>query len=244
MEGTVQRKHGFTLLEILIAVGVLFIIGSAVLSLSNTLIQGTIGTADATVTNLWAAEGLELVGKNRDDRLKENANQPWLEAALNHNDYGWYTISLTDNRAVLTKATINGSTSLLEITKEQAFKADQNNPLHVSENLTARRLICIEAVGVPSLNPTSNSDNLRCNMDRSTNVRYNDGSRNIGFDCQPNDLYCLMTKDSLNRNNSRTVFTSAGNAVKVRAVLVWQNQSGYQTTQMSSMMTNWRSASQ
>ncbi len=238
-----QRQKGFTLLEVLIAVGVLFIIGSAILSLSNTLIKGTIGTADATVTNLWAAEGLELVAKNRDDRLKDDANQPWLEQVQAYTEYGWYTVSLNGSQAVLTKATINGSQTILNITKQQAFEADNTNLL-TSEGLSARRLICIEAVGVPSINVDGDSDRLRCNMDRITDGRFNDGLRQITTDCRTTDVYCLMTKDSLNRNNSRTVFTPAGSAVKVRAVLVWQNQYGYQTSEIATMLTNWRSVGQ
>jgi prepilin-type N-terminal cleavage/methylation domain-containing protein len=240
MEGTVRKQNGFTLLEVLIAVGVLFIIGSAVLSLSNTLIQGTVGTADATVTNLWAAEGLELVAKNRDDRAKSGNNPVWLEQAEAYSDYGWYTVELSGNQAVLTKATINSSDNVLNITKEQAFAADNDNLL-TSEGLTARRLICIEAVGVSSVNVGTNEDRLRCNMDRTTNGRYNDGNRTIGANCSPNDLYCLMTADSLNRNNSRRVIIPSGSAVKVRAVLVWQNQYGYQTSELGTILTNWRS---
>lgn len=234
-----RRNKGFTLLEVLISVGVLFIIGSAILSLSNTLIQGTVSTADTTITNLWAAEGLELVSKNRDDRFHEDPSQPWLAAALTHNEYGWYTVALSGNRVALEKATINGSNTLLDITMQQAFEADNSNLL-TSENLSARRLICIEALGVSSLNAEPNSDRLRCNMDQ-TNGRFNDGSRNSLALCSANDLYCSMTRDSLNRNNVRGVLIPAGNAVKVRSVVVWQSQSGFQTAEMGTILTNWRS---
>ncbi len=242
------RRRAFTLLEVLIAVGVLFIVGSAVLSLSNTLIQGTVSTADTTVTNLWATEALELVTKNRDDRTNADANQAWLQQAEDFSDYGWYTVRLNGSEASLQKATINGSSQLLNITKAQAFAAENNNLL-TSEGLSARRLICIEAVGVPSSVP-SDPDRLRCNMDRISNGRYNDGARSVPqgglTQCRPNDRYCQMTQLSLNRNNAdpEEVLIPAGSAVKVRAVVVWQNQYGYQTTDVGTMLTNWRSVGQ
>jgi prepilin-type N-terminal cleavage/methylation domain-containing protein len=239
MEGTVRTKSGFTLLEVLIAVGVLFIIGSAVLSLSNTLIQGTVGTADATVTNLWAAEGLELASKNRDDRVKDDVTQPWLDQAVSYANYGWYRIALQGNTVVLTRADFNGNSTKLRISKAEAMTAGDQL---VSESLTASRLICIEAVGADSNNQNLTGDQLGCNLNPQGNASFNDGARQISTACRPNDLYCAMTKDSLNRNNSRDILTPAGSAVKVRAVLVWQNQFGYQTTQMGTMLTNWRSA--
>lgn len=236
-----QRQKGFTLLEVLIAVGVLFVIGSAILSLSNTLIQGTIGTADATVTNLWAAEGLELVAKNRDDRLKDDAGQPWLEQVTTSADYGWYRVSLNGTASVMTRADFDGNSRKLRITKTEAMAAGDSL---TSESLTASRLVCIEAVGAQSNNQSLTSDQLGCNLNDAGTAAFNDGLRQITTDCRTTDIYCLMTKDSLNRNNSRSVFTPAGSAVKVRSVLVWQNQYGYQTSEVATMLTNWRSVGQ
>lgn len=236
-----QRIKAFTLLEVLIAVGVLFIIGSAVLSLSNTLIQGTVGTADATVTNLWAAEGLELVAKNRDDRLKDDASQPWLEQATTYADYGWYRVALNGTAVVMTRADFNGNNRKLKISKAEALAAGDSM---TSESLTASRLVCVEAVGADSNNDSLTNDQLGCNLNDAGTAAFNDGLRQITTDCRTTDVYCLMTKASLNRNNSQTVFTPAGSAVKVRSVLVWQNQFGYQTSELATMLTNWRSVAQ
>lgn len=239
MEGTVRRQKGFTLLEVLISVGVLFIIGSAVLSLSNTLIQGTVGTADATVTNLWAAEGLELVTKNRDDRTLASASEPWLAQANTPSEYGWYTVQLMSGQVTLTRVSLTGSQ--YKISKAQAFTAGEQL---TSEALTASRLICIEAVGARSLHPTLTSDQLSCNLNEVGSGAYNDGARQIGTACRSGDVYCSMTVDSVNKNSNRTTFISAGSAVKVRSVLVWQNQYGYQTAQMGTLLTNWRNIGQ
>lgn len=233
-----RKQNGFTLLEVLIAVGVLFIVGSAVLSLSNTLIQGTVSTADATVTNLWAAEGIELVAKNRDDRLREDANQPWLEQVTTYTDYGWYQVSLVGSAVELRRADFDGNDRKLKITKAEALAAGDKL---TSEALVAARLVCIEAVGAASNNSTLTSDQLGCNLNDTGTASFNDGLRQLTSDCRTTDVYCLMTKTSLNRNNSRTVFTPAGSAVKVRTVLVWENQYGYQTSEIATMLTNWRS---
>lgn len=246
-EGNLDRtKRAFTLLEVLIAVGVLFIIGSAVVSLSNTLIQGTIGTADTTVTNLWAQEGLELVAKNRDDRNKEDQNPVWLAQAKQYTDYGWYYVALnpSTNKVELTRAIFNGNQNYLHILKAEAFADNDPKAKLQSEGLNARRFICVEALGASSINSSNNTDRLRCNLDRLSDQVYNDGARTISNDCYNNDVYCVMTKASLNKNNALSTFIPPGNAVKVRSVIVWQTQRGYRTSEMSTILTNWRSIEQ
>ncbi|QQG50007.1 MAG: hypothetical protein HZB70_00255 [Candidatus Berkelbacteria bacterium] len=240
------RRPAFTLLEILIAVGVLFIVGSAVVSLSNTLIQGTVNTADSTVTNLWAVEGLEMVAKNRDDRLNSANNLTWLDQARSLEDYGWYYAYLNPEteKVELTRAAINNDPNYLHIKKSEVMALNDSKAILQSEGLSARRLICVEAIGVPSVNETQNTDRLRCNLDRNSNQRYNDGdlqgNRTVGTDCYNNDLYCIMTKPSLNLNNATSTYIPTGNAVKVRSVVVWQTTQGYRTSEMSTIMTNWK----
>lgn len=252
MEGTLikRKKPAFTLLEILIAVGVLFIVGSAVVSLSNTLIQGTVSTADSTVTNLWAVEGLEMAAKNRDDRLNTANNPTWLEQAESLEDYGWYFVRLNpaNQKVELTRAAINNDPNYLHIKKAEVMALTDPKAILESEGLSARRLICVEAIGVPSINETSNTDRLRCNLDRNTNQRFNDGdlqgNRTVGTDCYNNDLYCIMTKASLNLNNATSTYIPTGNAVKVRSVVVWQTTQGYRTSEMSTILTNWKAIDQ
>jgi type II secretory pathway pseudopilin PulG len=244
MEGSVRqvKQKAFTLLEVLIAVGVLFIIGAAVVSLSNTLIRGTVSTADATVANLWAVEGLELVTKHRDDRVKAADNQTWLSQAQDYRDYGWYYVELDPQThdVTLTRAVFNGNPNYLGLTKAEAYDdADPSSALK-SEALEAKRLICVEAIGVPSINQSANTDRLRCNMDRTSDQAYDDGSRQVSSTCANNDIYCVMTRASLERNTVIAPIIPSGNAVKVRAVIVWPTQFGYRTTEMSTVLTNWK----
>lgn len=220
----------------------LFIIGSAVVSLSNTLIRGTVNTADTTVTNLWAVEGLELVTKHRDDRLREGASTTWLSQAEDHRNYGWYYVQLdpVSHNVTLTRAVFGGDPNNLHIQKSEAYEASDPIANLKSEALEARRLICIEAIGVPSLNEAQNTDRLRCNMDRVSNQAYNDGDRVISSNCSNNDIYCVMTRDSLARNTVIGPIISAGSAVKVRSVIIWPTQYGYRTSEMSTVLTNWK----
>jgi len=239
-----MKKPGFTLLEILIAVGVLFIIGAAVVSLSNTLIQGTVRTADTTVTNLWAVEGLELVTKIRDDNYRNPGDDEfgdpvaWLPAARSTANYGWYNLVDNGNNTwALEKKLPSGSNSLADL-YQGSFESK------TSDALQAKRLVCIEAVKAAS--PTTD-DELRCNTDESGAPINNDGSRIFSVtptECDEQDYYCTITKDSLNKNSLGTTVIPAGNAVKVRTVLVWPHQNGYRSSSMSMLVTNWRSLDQ
>ncbi|MDO8650274.1 MAG: hypothetical protein Q7K33_03105, partial [Candidatus Berkelbacteria bacterium] len=62
-----MTRRGFSLLETLIATGVLIVVVMGVMSLSNSLIVGTVVNADKTIINRWASEGIELTQKIRDD---------------------------------------------------------------------------------------------------------------------------------------------------------------------------------
>jgi type II secretory pathway pseudopilin PulG len=240
------RSRAFTLLEVLIAVGVLFIIGSAIVSLSNTLIKGTVGTAESTVANLWAVEGLELTTKYRDDRVKEPGSQTWIAAAQDHRDYGWYYVSLDPltNSVELERAVFDGNPNNLHISKEVAFADTDPRSQLQSEGFVARRFVCIESLGVPSINTADNSGLLRCNLDRTSDQAYSDGSRLLGPSCDALDLYCTMTEESLARNTLLTPRIPAGNAVKVRSVIVWPTQFGFRTSEMATTLTNWKGLDQ
>lgn len=239
---TIRKRSGFTLLEVLIAVGVLFIIGSAVVSLSNTLIQGTVKTADATITNLWAVEGLELLSKIRDDNYKNPAREasgestPWIDPAKDSSFYGWHAL----------RPQADGTWKLEKLTgipNNVSIRALYDAPVleqKTSEGLVAKRVICIESVAAESPEIT---DNLRCNTNQN-GVVVSDGARNRLSSCSTEDLYCRMTQASLNRNSTGTTIIPAGNALKVRAVLVWPNNDGFRSSSMGMFLTNWRSYDQ
>ena len=106
-------RRGFSLLETLIATGVLIVVVLGVVALSNSLVAGTIVNADKTIVNRWAVEGLELAQKVRDDNvLAKNTDTVtgvpvWFKPAFdeNGNGYGWYRLNLlnTGNKWELIK---------------------------------------------------------------------------------------------------------------------------------------------
>ncbi len=244
-----MQKRGFTLLEVLIAGGVLFIVSSAVVGLSNAIVQGTSTTSDTAQTSLWAQEGLELVGKIRDDNV--TANRTWLDASTDPSVYGWYYLKQVPDPADNTKTTwtlqktsLFGSTANLSDIYSQGVNSSIGaalNSQNANQNLVGYRLICIEAYGA---NDTSADSTLAsCN-----NSNQNDGFRNItnitgcqvaGSTSNANDTYCQLTQGSLTLDGSST-FVPPGNALKVRSVIVWQNGTSFKDFDLSSVLTNWR----
>src|SRR6185369_10469510 len=96
-------RKGFSLLETLIATAILIIVVLAVTSLSNSLIAGTVANADRTVVNRWAAEGIELTQKVRDDNLLDsstsaNPAKNWFAPAVTDQGagYGWMKLDKVD----------------------------------------------------------------------------------------------------------------------------------------------------
>lgn len=232
----VKKFSGFSLLETLIATGVLLVVTSAAVALSNSLVRGTVSNADTTIVDRWLAEGAELTTKIRDENVKSNSL--WLSQARSFiyspgSGYGWYKL---DTGGVLT-AVSSGAIA-------KSFVLSQGEQL-ISGSLIAGRLVCIEAVSAPSPTdvPESAVSLIRCNQRDNTNV--DDGSRSITNQCDPSgsDLYCLMSKDSLNRNtiNPTPKIIPAGNAAKVRVYVVWQNKDAYKVRSMATILTNWKS---
>lgn len=82
-----RLKRAFTLLEVLVAGGILFVVSAAVVGLSNSIIQGTVISSDTTVTNRWVAEGIEFATKIRDDNSRiqgfSQGQQYWFHAKPN-----------------------------------------------------------------------------------------------------------------------------------------------------------------
>ncbi|MEK9167435.1 MAG: hypothetical protein AAB613_01705, partial [Patescibacteria group bacterium] len=240
---------GFSLLETLIATGVLIVVVMGVMSLSNSLIVGTVVNADKTIINRWASEGIELTQKIRDDRILDKSTSPnWFEQAVasNGSDYGWYRLSSdTVNTWKLDKIIgVNPNTlTSLEFTNET-----------IGEKLTSDvtigfRLICVESVATNAI--STNDGQFQCNTTPDGNTLLLDGLRTdpgatscqIGEPGEPNDLYCQMTKDSINKNRVDSLedkIIPSGNAVKVRSVVVWQDKDQYRSSSMATLLTNWK----
>lgn len=239
-------KQGFTLLEVLIAGAVLFLVASAVIGLNNSILQGTSINADQTSTSAWAAEGLELASKIRDDtaRLHQNfvnGDPIWFSPAYSTSLYGWYRLEQTGTPA-------NPSWQLAQIQPNPGAEInldDLNNniidtgaPL-TANGITAYRLICIESYAAVDTAPAGKS---RCNADANGALIASDGSRTSVSSCDTQyDLYCNYTKSSLNKNKLSTLqnnFIPAGNAVKIRSMVAWQDRGQFRTYDISSLLTN------
>ncbi|HUD21137.1 MAG TPA: type II secretion system protein [Candidatus Saccharimonadales bacterium] len=236
-------KRGFTLLEVLVASGVLFIVASAVVGLSNTIIQGTVSNSDRTVVNRWATEGLELTTKIRDDTVLQNktdaaGNPLWLDQATSVDKYGWYKLQ---------QDPISGIWKLVATPYQvkqplSAVAGDYAESL-TSDQTQAYRLICLESVGAKQIPDNASGDFIYCNAKDSDGTAFNDGDRNVKTDCDTNDVYCLFTKSSLNADNLAATplrLIPAGNAVKARAVIVWPDKSSYKVSDMATILTNWQ----
>lgn len=236
-------KRGFTLLEVLIAAGVLFMVGGAVVGLSNSLTQGTSQTADKTEANRWANEGLEVVSKIRNDSvaaggIAQGGDKVWFEQAANTTDYGWYQLEEETLGATkswkLVKAEADSKVELAAVTN--SFGKRLSN-----QAFEGWRLVCIESYNAVS--PTT-ATHATCNTEGGGQIISSDGPRNIGAvtDCSSEDQYCLDSKPSLNRNlkDAAERFVPPGNVVKIRSVIVWQDRGDYKTTEMATLLTNWK----
>lgn len=244
--GLIKFRSAFTLLEVLVAGGVLFIVTAAVVSLSNTIIQGTGHNADRTEVNRWASEGMELVTKIRNDSVKTGGvligqDKIWFGPAESNVNYGWYRLE---------EQTAGNTTSW------QLVKTDADKHLHFNQvatyaglplqnqALVGYRLICIEAYG--ATDQSSDADYLNCNTaDEAGTNAATDGDRLVTGSCQTDDVYCLASFDSLNRNRqSRFRYIPSGNVVKVRTVVVWNERNQYQSTEIGSILSNWKGSEQ
>src|SRR3990167_3799222 len=191
-----MSKRGFSLLETLIATGVLIVVVMGVMSLSNSLIVGTVVNADKTIINRWASEGIELTQKIRDDRILNKTTAPeWFGPAIidNGRDYGWYKLepdNTMPNTWKLSPATYHN-----HLAKDD-FKNDAGSSL-ISDQTIGYRLICVEAVGAEDV---SSEEDFRCNTDLNGQV-VEDGERTNLTTCQTGDRYCAMTQASINQNS-------------------------------------------
>lgn len=232
-------RKAFTLLEVLIAGGILFIVSGAIVGLNNSIIQGTAVNADVTILDRWSSEGLELVAASRDNNLlssnSDGSNQVWFNTATATNKYGWYVLAKVGNNWTLTAAP--GTSSTLNFS---AFTATSAETL-TSQSLTAYRLICVEAVGAVT---RKDDTTISCNTNAGGSAIASDGDRAaVGSTCDANDTYCVNTKPSLNRNDLAAAsqkIIPAGNAVKVRSVVVTANKANYTVSDVATLLTNWK----
>lgn len=246
-------KKSFTLIEVLVASSILFIVSAAVVGLSNSIIQGTSVTADSATANRLATEGLELITKIRDDNLKnasfESGKFIWLDEVEFSNEYGWYTLDETSI-----------GTNIWELTRSSDYNDPilQNNTIVMSSfNMTGavselvglvdyHKLICIEAVGAVN---DQEEGILSCNTAAERTLMVDDGNRNSAnpgcYDegtVGEKDIFCLFTKDSLNKNRlGEDKRISDGNAVKIRSVVLWNDKDNYRVTEVATILTNWQS---
>lgn len=254
-------SRAFTLLEVLVSGGILFIVASAVVGLSNSIIQGTSISNDTTITNRWAAEGLELTTKIRDDAVKqasfETGQVIWFAPAENVGKYGWYYLKDTSLAAdgtqwALTK--IADTNNIIDLTKLSAtLSPDELKATNLtSDTLLANRLVCVEAVAAQKL---TDETKLGCNVTENGTQTLSDGDRTIRTNCdrgsltanpRNEDLFCKLTLESLNRNKtgSGTTTIPDGNAVKVRSVVIWPDRGKNLTTDIATLLTNWKSVEQ
>lgn len=235
---------GFSLLETLIATGVLIVVIMGVTSLSNSLIVGTVVSADKTIINRWASEGIELTQKIRDDNLLNKATAStttnWFAPAVadNGGGYGWYKLQPGSAANTWQLEPASNANNLNKIN----FISDAGTSLS-SDTTTGYRLICVEAVGAKD--DGGSQDDFRCNT--TNNQRINDGSRSQLSTCQVNggkyDLYCQMTFESINRNRLTSLedkIIPPGNAVKIRSVVIWEDKDQIRSSSMATLITNWK----
>lgn len=237
---THQPRHGFTLIEVLIAGGVLFIVSAAIVGLNNSIIQGTTINASQAVLTNWASEGLELVSAHRDNNLlaanNQAGNQVWLDEAAATNKYGWYVLQKSFGGSWTLSAA-----SGLGNTVTYASLSLSNSEVLSSQSITAYRLICIEAVGASS---PKGAISVSCNTDQNGSPITSDGDRTIvSGNCDNGDVYCADTKPSLNRDALSGVAQTiipAGNAVKIRSVVITSNKANYIIADVATLLTNWK----
>ena len=230
-------KKGFTLIEVLVSGFILVTVGAAVVSLSNTISQGSVVQADTSVANRLAGEGIEKVTKVRDDSMSSGTSI-WLAQAETSSKYGWYYLDSTDSLKQLNDISSPKSSTTAVVTSS-SYNSDESYAKITLNNIPYYRLICIEAVGATE---TSDDNNVYCNTNDGTNV-LSDGTRAVGPTCETGDVYCNFSQSTLGAADpwSSSKIIPSGNAVKVRSVVVWQDKDVNRAADMSTLLTNWKS---
>jgi len=234
---TQPQHQGFTLIEVLVSAGILFIVGSATVGLTNSIIQGTNQTSSETVANRLASEGIELVTKKRDDTVKAAVGDgPWFVPAELNANYGWYVLNSPTYLAQISATVVDAEPLLKAVVDSRSLPPAVRQQVG---NQDYYRLICVESVG--AIRTTAEST-TSCNTNASGGS-VDDGNRESPslVACAPNDYYCNMTKASLARNRAAAKVIPPGNAVKIRSVVIWQDKDQYRSAEISTLLTNWKS---
>lgn len=248
------KKKSFTLIEVLVASSILFIVSAAVVGLSNSIIQGTSVTADSATANRLATEGLELITKIRDDKIKiasfETGKFIWFGPVESSAEYGWYTLDeFPANNWTLIPSPVYGD--VIDTTSFNGAASENINNLGLVDYY---RLICIEAVGAEN---DQKDNSINCNTVEDGAKTVNDGSRaaisvcfpydNTGLNIRNVDVFCEFTEDSLNKNKvvaNKFKLIPDGNSVKIRSVVLWNDRDVYRSTEIATILTNWQSFAQ
>jgi Tfp pilus assembly protein PilV len=256
-------KRGFTLIEVLVSGAILIIVTLAVVAISNSITQSTEASSDVTVSSNLAQQNLNLVTEIRDNGFSVPVSDPtcgniWFDQACNSNQYGWYALTQDTTqpskpwslKQITASSMIGPSTALSDFVKNAT--PDQNSSPETYQ------LICIEAYGAND-NPNPSSPNtISCNNNGSGKA-VSDGNRTLtqGGSCTNDDptygtdSYCRDTEQSLNWDGNNVAgsnfYIPAGNAVKIKSVVVWQTASTsvtptYKSTSLTGLITDWQSA--
>ena len=201
------KARGFSLLETLIASGILIAVILGTTSLSNALVVGTIVNADKTIINRWAAEGIELTQKIRDDTILNKSTVPnWFAPAVTDNgsDYGWYKLK-AQTRPSNTWALIKIAGNVNKLSPTEFTSGAMSEKLS-SDKLTGFRLVCVESVAASSI--SNAGDVFQCNSNSAGSV-ISDGLRTNLSSCESSDYYCKLTTASVRKNrlNSKLTIT-------------------------------------
>lgn len=249
-----SRKKGFTLLEVLVAGSILFIVSAAVVGLSNSIIQGTALTTDQATATRLATQGIELVNKIRNDTVKggdfTQGKFIWFPPVESASDYGWWQLSSISNNWQLNEDDVDFPDVSIDLNSFDSAKAEK-----ISEDqLDFYRFMCIEALAASNY-PQENST-IFCNAQESGNgyVEVIDGTRSEIDSCYQQSLglnynkdsYCEFSAESINRNrvDGLDKYIPNGNAVKVRSIVVWEDRDEFHRTEVSTMFTNWQTIGQ
>lgn len=255
----ISRKSAFTLIEVLVAGSILFVVSAAVVGLSNSIIQGTAITTDEASANRLATQGLELITKIRDDQAKsggftDTGKFIWFAPVEDPAEYGWWQLSENPPSSNAWDLDLDDDFSNVIDTTVGEFNPDLAEAILLNDTaganqITFYRFICIEALAAES---NQEDGLLNCNTAKvnNNNLPVIDGTRDNPESCYSvevgstvnEDIYCQFTEESLNRNRVITgKIIPDGNAVKVRSVVIWQDRDIYRQTEISTILTNWQS---
>ena len=181
--------------------------------------------------------------------MRTTTGTGWFTPALadNGQDYGWYVLAENSDQTTwrLTKVA-DGNIS------EVTFQSDGERLQ--SDQTVGYRLICVEAVSASAAATSADPNPFHCNTQGPTTLK--DGVRSdptattcqTGSAGQPNDLYCQMTEASVNKNHLTTADTTkvipAGNAVKIRSVVIWDEHGQTHLSNVATLLTNWKGPEQ